>query len=168
MKTLIILATIALATTVQTHAGISAPLQSTLDKYIVIQAALAGDSMQGISAAASDMAATARASNGAVPDAVAAQSEVLSKAADIKAARDAFKPLSASLIAALSEQPSVSGGYVEAFCSMANASWIQIGEKIANPYFGSSMATCGEVRKSFRGDSKTMPPAKSGMGCCGG
>ena len=135
---------------------------------MVIQMALAGDSVKGVAAAASEMAATAKASDGTVPDSVAAQAEVLAKASDIKAARDAFKPLSASLIAAISAQTPISGGYVEAFCPMANASWIQTGKKIANPYFGSSMSTCGEIRKSFSGELKASQPAKSGMGCCGG
>jgi len=169
MKNLIILTAIALATIAQTQAGVlSAPLQSTLDKYVVIQTALAGDSMKGVAAAAADMAATAKASNGAVPDSVAAQAEALSKAADITAARDAFKPLSARLIATLSAQTPISGGYVEAFCPMANASWIQSGQKIANPYFGSSMSTCGKVRKSFSGEPRASVPARSGTGCCGG
>jgi len=30
-------------------------------------------------------------------------------------------------------------------CPMENADWIQIGDKIANPYLGSSMLTCGDV-----------------------
>jgi membrane fusion protein, copper/silver efflux system len=41
----------------------------------------------------------------------------------------------------------------EAFCPMAfddaGASWLQSGEKINNPYFGSEMLGCGEIRSAF-------------------
>jgi len=43
----------------------------------------------------------------------------------------------------------------EAFCPMAmdnqGASWLQLDRDIRNPYFGSSMLTCGEVRTEFPG-----------------
>ena len=36
---------------------------------------------------------------------------------------------------------------VVAHCPMKNADWVQTGETIANPYYGSSMLDCGEVTK---------------------
>ena len=146
MKNLLLLA--ALAAIAPLHAAPSAaPLQSALDKYLQIQAALAGDSLKGVAAAAAEMAAIAKASDGVVPGVVAVQAEALAKTTDIRATREAFKPLSATLITALSAKKPQSGQYYEAFCPMANASWIQSGKKIANPYFGASMAGCGEIRK---------------------
>jgi Cu(I)/Ag(I) efflux system membrane fusion protein len=140
-----------------------APLQSALDKYIQIQTALAGDSLKGVAEAAADIASIAKASD--VP--VSAQAEALAKSTDIKAAREAFKPLSTALITALSSQKSISGQYYEAFCPMANASWIQVGKKIANPYFGASMSGCGEIRKPLGGSPQASVPTSGGMGCCG-
>ncbi|MCE7909965.1 MAG: DUF3347 domain-containing protein, partial [Candidatus Omnitrophica bacterium COP1] len=39
------------------------------------------------------------------------------------------------------------------FCPMAfdnkGAYWIQTGDIIANPYFGSKMLRCGEIRKTY-------------------
>jgi len=141
----------------------AAPLQPALDKYILIQTALAGDSMKGVSEAAAEIASISKAGDGTV----AAQAEALAKTSDIKAAREAFKPLSAALIKAISSQKSVSGQYYEAFCPMANASWIQVGKKIANPYFGASMSGCGEIRKPLGGSPQASVPASGGMGCCG-
>lgn len=157
-----------MAIIVSAHAGSPAtPLQSALDKYIQIQTALAGDSLKGVPEAAAEMSGIAKASSGAVPEAVVGQAGVLAKATDIKAVREAFKPLSATLISALSTQNAISGQYYEAFCPMANASWIQTGKDVANPYFGASMSGCGEIRKSFGGAPQSNLPAKAGMGCCG-
>ena len=141
----------------------TAAMQSALDKYILIQTALAGDSMKGVPEAAAEMATISKASDGTI----AAQAEALAKTTDIKAAREAFKPLSAALITALSSQKSVSGQYYEAFCPMANASWIQVGKKIANPYFGASMSGCGEIRKPLSGGPQASAAPSAGMGCCG-
>ena len=150
MKSLILLSALAMALITPVRAEtLAVPLQTTLDKYIVIQTALAADSLDGVAGAAKDIAATAKASDGVVPEVVASQAGILAKAANIKAAREAFKPLSASLIAALPAQKSISGRYYEAFCPMANASWIQTGKQIANPYFGASMSGCGESRKAL-------------------
>lgn len=164
MKKLILLSAISVAMiAVAQAASPAAPLQSALDKYILIQTALAGDSLKGVPAAAAEIATIAKASDGTV----AAQAEALAKTTDIKAAREAFKPLSAALITALSSQKSVSGQYYEAFCPMANASWIQVGKKIANPYFGASMSGCGEIRKSLGGSPQASAVPSAGMGCCG-
>jgi len=145
MKNLLLIA--ALAALAPLHAAPSAaPLQSALDKYLQIQTALASDSLKGVAAAAAEMAAITKASDGVIPGVVAVKAESLAKTTDIKAAREAFKPLSAALITVLSAQKVQPGRYFEAFCPMANASWIQAGKKISNPYFGASMAGCGEIR----------------------
>jgi membrane fusion protein, copper/silver efflux system len=43
--------------------------------------------------------------------------------------------------------------YYRAYCPMAfddrGAEWLQMGEEIANPYFGASMLRCGEIRGQF-------------------
>ena len=164
MKNLILFSAISLAIIAVAQAAPSAaPLQTALDKYIQIQTSLAGDSLKGVADAAAEIAALVKASDAAV----ATQAEALAKTTDIQAAREAFKPLSAALITALSSQKSTSGQYYEAFCPMANASWIQAGKKIANPYFGASMSSCGEIRKPLGGSPQASVPESRGMGCCG-
>jgi len=154
MKKLAVLLALALAsitfTTVQAHDDHNAtPLQASLDQYFKIQAALAADSLKGVPEAAAALATAAKDAKGAVPEAAVLQAEALAKANDIKTARSAFKPLSATLIAALSDRNEKSGHYYEAFCPMANASWLQTDKKITNPYYGKSMLTCGEIRKEL-------------------
>jgi hypothetical protein len=45
---------------------------------------------------------------------------------------------------------------VVAWCPMKSAGWLQVGMPLHNPYYGSSMPDCGEVRKRLpaRGDDK--------------
>lgn len=49
---------------------------------------------------------------------------------------------------------------VEAYCPMAfdnkGASWLQAEERISNPYFGSKMLRCGEIRKQIAEDGKVV------------
>ena len=74
------------------------------------------------------------------------QSEALAKAKDLEAARAAFKSLSASLIQFVQGQKAAAGTYHVAYCPMANASWLQTGTTIMNPYMGKSMVHCGQLK----------------------
>jgi hypothetical protein len=38
-------------------------------------------------------------------------------------------------------------GYYVVNCPMLKKDWVQTSEKIANPYGGKEMATCGEIKK---------------------
>ena len=79
-------------------------------------------------------------------DDVAKQAEALAKAKDLKAAREADKPLSASLIKYLADNKAGKGTYHEAYCPMVKASWLQTGKDIKNPYMGKDMLSCGEFK----------------------
>jgi hypothetical protein len=79
------------------------------------------------------------------PD-VAKQAETLAKAMDVKEAREAFKPLSASLVKYLADNKAGKGTYHETYCPMVKASWLQMGTAIKNPYMGKAMLTCGELK----------------------
>jgi Cu(I)/Ag(I) efflux system membrane fusion protein len=74
--------------------------------------------------------------------------KAVSAAADIGAAREAFGPLSDAVIAAARAEGFKDLGDVKvAFCPMVKKSWLQKGDEIRNPYFGSAMSTCGEIKK---------------------
>ncbi len=145
---LVLVTFVTMMTTSQAQNHTSHPIQKALEQYVKIQAALAGDSLTGIPEAAAAIAVTAKESAGVLPEATASQAEAVAKAPDIKAARAAFKPLSTTLIAAANAQKEKTG-YYEAFCPMADAAWIQADKKIANPYYGASMLTCGDIRKEL-------------------
>ncbi|MCG1035747.1 efflux RND transporter periplasmic adaptor subunit [Polaribacter sargassicola] len=74
----------------------------------------------------------------------------ISKTSDIKEQRDHFKHLSSHLINAVQLFSVNEKVYVE-FCPMGDnnkgAYWLSKEEKVINPYFGSAMLTCGEVKQ---------------------
>src|SRR5258707_5718408 len=94
------------------ESGLMEPVKSVLDHYVMIQEGLAKDSVKGLDEHAS---AIAKAIQGdemkrLSPD-VAKQAEALAEAQDLKAARAAFKPLSASLVKYLADNKTGKGTY---------------------------------------------------------
>lgn len=66
------------------------------------------------------------------------------KAGDLKAARDAFVPLSAQAEKIVAGNPD----YHVFYCPMAKHDWVQQTATIANPYMGRDMLTCGVEKKN--------------------
>ena len=125
--------------------ALPSPVQAVFDSYIKIQTALAQDSMQDVSANATTIAVTVQAvSAQTLPPAVAQEAKVLAKANDLKAARDAFKPLSDSLVNYLDANKIHARHFAKVHCSMANADWLQTDSTVNNPYLGKEMAHCGQ------------------------
>jgi len=123
------------------------PVKSVHDQYLMIHTALVKDSLKGVDDDANAIAKAVKADEMKMlsPD-VAKQAETLAKAKDLKAAREAFKPLSASLVKYLADNKAGKGVYHEAYCPMAKASWLQKETDIKNPYMGKSMLTCGTLK----------------------
>lgn len=68
----------------------------------------------------------------------------------LEQARGAFKGVSAALIEMLAVIPpsdAVAEELYVAYCPMAEASWLQTTEELANPYMGQKMLGCGEVKQ---------------------
>lgn len=127
--------------------ALTGPVKDVYHHYISIQQELAKDSTKGVSEHANGIAAAVK--NGeakGLPADVATQAEAVAKAKDIKATRQAFKPLSASLVKYLAGNKSGKGVYHEAYCPMARASWLQTEKEVRNPYYGKSMLDCGELK----------------------
>ncbi len=112
--------------------------------YLHIQTALAGDSIEGVAAAAEAIAGAA-AELGDAGAAIVTAARAVALADDLKKARATFGLLSNAVIGYAREAGL--GELRLAFCPMARKSWIQEDGVIANPYHGSEMLTCG----SFRG-----------------
>ena len=123
------------------------PVKSVLDHYLMIQTELAKDSVKGVDEHANAIAKAVKGDEMKMlsPD-IAKQAETLAKAKDLKAAREAFKPLSASLVKYLADNKAGKGTYHEAYCPMVKASWLQKETEIRNPYMGKEMLTCGTLR----------------------
>lgn len=133
------------------HSSMKEPVQSIYHQYIDIQKALAADTQKDVAAKAVSIAKSIRSDGTKMLNSnVARQAEVLAKARDLQSARKAFKPLSKSLIRYLADNDVHSSRFVEVYCPMAKASWLQTGTVVSNPYFGKSMAKCGTIRNSKR------------------
>ena len=124
------------------------PVKSVLGNYLKIESALANESAVGISFNASAIGSAVRAdSMKMLPLKVAKQAEILAGTRNLSSAREAFKPLSKSLIQYLADH-NITGPYVEVYCPMVKASWIQKDKKINNPYMGPSMRSCGTIKQT--------------------
>ena len=123
------------------------PVKSVLDHYLKIQTELSKDSLKEVDEHATAIAKAVKGDEMKMlaPD-VAKQAEALAQAKDLKAAREAFKPLSTSLVKYLADHKAGQGIYHEAYCPMAKANWLQTGKAIKNPYMGKAMLGCGELK----------------------
>ena len=123
------------------------PVKSVLDHYLMIQAELAKDSVKGLDEHANAIVKAVKGDEMKMlsPD-VAKQADTLAKSKDIKAAREAFKPLSMSLVKYLADNKAGKGTYHEVYCPMVKASWLQKETQIRNPYMGKEMLTCGTLK----------------------
>jgi hypothetical protein len=78
-----------------------------------------------------------------------ADAKSISSTTDLKKQRDSFKSLSKStydLIKVSSpEQP-----IYKQYCPMADADWLSKEKAVKNPYYGSSMLTCGNVVETIK------------------
>ncbi|HWY30051.1 MAG TPA: DUF3347 domain-containing protein [Candidatus Acidoferrum sp.] len=130
-----------------TNSALMEPVKAVYDHYLTIQKALANDSLTGV---AENAGAMAKAVEGdgtkMLPAAVATEAEALSQAKDLESARAAFKPLSDDLIKYLADHGAKSA-YVQVYCPMKRASWLQDDKTVRNPYFGSAMSECGVIQE---------------------
>ncbi len=129
------------------NGALTQPLKSVLGNYLKIESALANESTVGIGFNASAIASAVRGDSAKMlPLKVAKQAEILAGTRNLSSSREAFKPLSKSLIHYLADHK-ITSAYVEVYCPMVKASWLQMGQKINNPYMAGSMRSCGMIRQ---------------------
>ena len=119
---------------------------SIVDPYLKIQDGLAHDSIDGLRANAGNVA-TAATALGAPAMKIDTAAVQLASAGDITDARVKFGALSEAIVAykdGLKLKPGE--GVRQAFCPMALKPWLQKGDAISNPYYGSQMPTCGSFQ----------------------
>lgn len=153
-KIAVFIASISLISNVIVRAGEKSALTPTVnsvyDHYVEIQTELVKDSMKGVSENAGAIAKAVRGDDKkALPPEVAKEADDLAKAKDVSTAREAFKPLSKSLIKYLADQKVHSDSFTEVYCPMADASWLQTDTEVHNPYLGKSMPNCGEIKHTY-------------------
>ena len=110
-------------------------LESQLAQYVLAQQALAADDFDVAKAALEGLVAVADAATQPL-------ASVAAGTGDIETMRAQFKPLSEFLAAMDLPQ-----GYARAYCPMydGGSNWVQMDGPLRNPYYGSTMLTCGVI-----------------------
>jgi membrane fusion protein, copper/silver efflux system len=120
--------------------------RAIIDPYLKIQAALADDSMDGVTANAGNIA-TAATSLGAPAVKIDTAAVQLASAGEIDDARSKFGALSQAIDNYMTGLHLIAPeGVKVAVCPMVQKPWLQAEATIHNPYFGKSMTTCGSFR----------------------
>ena len=120
--------------------------RSIVDPYLAIQEALANDSVEGVRQKAGELT-TASTTLGAPGMKIQTAATSLTSAGDIEDARTKFGNLSVALDTYVTElKLTLPEGVRSAYCPMVSKPWLQAGDTLKNPYYGSSMLTCGEFR----------------------
>ena len=75
--------------------------------------------------------------------------ERIAKSKDIKQQREAFAGFSTSMLALTKAVKLTKDPVHQQYCPMKKASWLSSSKAIKNPYFGSTMLTCGKVTETL-------------------
>ncbi|MDQ8202057.1 DUF3347 domain-containing protein [Pelagicoccus sp. SDUM812003] len=135
-------------------------VDSLLDAYLTIQSGLAADDLSTAHEAALHyISAFDSASDSINREKLQAHAEAIASASDIETARKAFASLTYQVIDLVNYMGARSDAPVYmANCPMAfggeGGQWLQKGETLANPYFGSQMLRCGSLGKQIAGRNK--------------
>ena len=128
---------------------------SLLSSYYGIKDALVADNVKSAAATATEFVKILN--NGELKTIDAAKQKVLTEDAgkiaasnDLKSQRDYFTVFSTHIIALakaskLSDEP-----VYELYCPMKKSSWLSSKQAIRNPYYGSTMLTCGKVTETIK------------------
>jgi hypothetical protein len=116
----------------------STPVLEAFEHYELVRIALSADSLSDAAPHAKALADKAEAAGGAAAKKAA---DALAAAKDIEDARKQFGELSAILVPLF--QAEAIPGTSAYMCPMKQKPWMQRGDKMANPYYGKAMLTCG-------------------------
>ena len=114
------------------------PVVQAFEHYEAVRVALSSDQLADVAPHAKQLAARAQALGG---DEAKKAADQLAAAKTLEDARTHFGDLSTVLVPIF--QTEAIPGVTAYMCSMKNKPWVQRGEKIQNPYYGTAMPTCG-------------------------
>jgi DNA-binding transcriptional regulator WhiA len=156
MKKYIITVVLSVFSIISVAAQKSDPTISKLySQYIQIKDALASDNADKTSQAAINFIKTAGTidakllSEGNI-NALRKDASAISESRNIQKQRQYFYNLSDNMIAITKKfKLSDKSAFVQ-YCPMAEGSWLSNEKKIVNPYYGSSMLSCGSVKSEIK------------------
>jgi Cu(I)/Ag(I) efflux system membrane fusion protein len=129
-------------------------MEPVLNDYLKIHSALSADKTDGVKTAVEAIAQSAKQIDPEkapadhaehykhIPHQIASACTELQSADDIKATREAFKTLSKPV--AMWVRMAKPKEIAVMYCPMVDSEWVQRGQEVSNPYYGSEMATCGK------------------------
>jgi hypothetical protein len=128
---------------------------SLLSSYYSIKDALVADNAKSAAAKATEFIKVLN--NGEVKTIDAAKQKALIEDAgkiaasnDLKSQRDYFIVFSTHMIALAKTSKLSAEPVYELYCPMKKSSWLSSKQAIKNPYYGSSMLTCGKVTETIK------------------
>ncbi|MES2005504.1 MAG: DUF3347 domain-containing protein [Bacteroidota bacterium] len=129
------------------------PLQ-LLSLYYEIKDALVAGNANAASDKATDLVkaindADAKTIGDANRDALLKDIDAIAKTKDLKEQRVHFAPFSDNMIALAKTVKLSADPVYQQYCPMKKASWLSSQQAIKNPYYGSSMLTCGSVKATL-------------------
>ena len=147
--TMITLALAAVLGLVQPPSAAKSPdaTRAIVKSYLEIQAHLAADRYEDLKGPSSLLVSQA-AALGKEGTELARAASTFAAASTLVEARDAFGPLSDAVIARVKADGSadVAAELRLGFCPMNRKSWLQREEQVRNPYYGTKMLTCGDLK----------------------
>jgi hypothetical protein len=129
-------------------------LSQLVDKYYGIKDALVADNSSNAATAAGDFIKTANSidykevSEGNI-NILLKDATQISTLKDISQQRLHFAALSNNMIALVKAAKTGTAPIYRAYCPMKKASWLTNEKEIKNPYYGSDMLTCGEIKETI-------------------
>ncbi|MEO5995785.1 MAG: DUF3347 domain-containing protein [Chitinophagaceae bacterium] len=126
------------------------PLSQLLQSYYAIKNALVAGNAVSASTNADRFVTSANGIDSkAIPagsiTALVKDASQISATKDIKHQREHFANFSTNMFALAKAVKLTSDPIYEAYCPMTKANWLSSDKAIKNPYFGSSMLSCGKV-----------------------
>jgi len=157
MKKYIITAVFALFSiiSISAQSKSDAQISKLYQNYIAIKSALASDNADKASKAASEFIKTASAvdykliSEGNI-NILKKDATLISETRNLTNQRETFYNLSDNMIALTKKFKLSSKQIFVQYCPMADGNWMSDERKIVNPYYGSSMLSCGTVKSEIK------------------
>jgi membrane fusion protein, copper/silver efflux system len=118
---------------------------AVIGNYLAVQRVLSADRVDSVRDAAARIAAAAT-DLGAEGESIRSAADLLEQAGDVASARAAFGKLGdAIMIFAKDAGVTLPDDVRVAYCPMVRKYWLQKGEEIQNPFYGSKMLDCGRI-----------------------
>jgi hypothetical protein len=133
----------------------NAQISKLYQSYITLKNALAADSSSKAAVSASEFLKTASAIDSKTLNAgnltqLKDNAKLISSSKDIKIQREKFENIS-DVMFTVSKTYKLSDKTVYLqYCPMADAAWLSNETKIVNPYYGSSMLSCGKIQQEIK------------------